>query len=161
MKNTRHRADSIQKLLKRLEKKQDDRVGITTLKGRAVSRSDKNVHLAIAGGIVAIPIANIETVFPLTDSEPTAVRIDVRNPEEIQPLLRVRPGGGVSLPGNEGTLETARNGEKVYTDRKHTVFLGAGTCEYTDTDTTSGLKSDADQCDDSESGPCSADDTHG
>jgi len=153
---------SVQQFLSGLDQRQDDQVGLTTLTGRAVSRSDNNVHLAVRGGIAAIPIANIEEVVFLSRSQPDAVRIAVRDPGVIQSLLSVRsggaPGGGAS---DGGETEEARIGEKVYTDRKYKVYQGVGTCTYTDTDTISTGDGNPDQCDDSEPDNCPADDTSG
>jgi hypothetical protein len=153
---------SVQQLLRGLEQKHDDQVGLTTLTGRAVSRSDNNVHLAVRGGIAAIPITNIEDVVFLSKSQPDAVRIAVRDPAAIQSLLRVRsggaPGGGTS---DDGETADARIGEKVYTDRTYLVYQGVATCTYTDTDTISTGDGNPDQCDDSEPDNCPADDEAG
>lgn len=152
---------SVRQLLDGLEQKQDDQVGLTTLTGRAVSRSDSNIHLAVRGGIAAIPITNIGEVVFLSKSQPDAVRIAVRDPAAIQPLLKVKPNGGPSggTPGGGGTVEEARDGEKVYTDRTYKAYQGVATCTYTDTDTISGGQGQPDQCDDSEPDGCPADDT--
>jgi hypothetical protein len=157
----------IRKLLDHLVERQDDRVGVTALSGRAVSRSATNVHLAVPGGIVAVPIANITGVFTLA-SQPDAVRIEVRNPQQIQPLLQVRPvgsGNGIGSGGGGtkggGTVEAARDGEIVFTDRTFKDYIGVGTCTYTDTDTVSGGQGQPDQCDDSVPDNCPADDTAG
>jgi hypothetical protein len=84
--NSKQQADqSVKKLLDRLEQREDDRVAITSLNGRALSRSsNNNLHLATAGGIVAVPIANIRQVIQLSDSDPVAVRLVVRNPQDIK-----------------------------------------------------------------------------
>jgi hypothetical protein len=162
MTHPRHPNPSVQDLLGRLPEKTDDHVGVTTLMGRAVSRSANNVHVAIAGGIIAVPIANIETVARLAESQPDAVRIVVRNPQEIQPLLRVRPvGGGAPPPAGGGMVEAARDGDKVFTDRTFKDYVGVGTCTYTDTDTISGGHGEPDQCDDCVPDNCPADDTRG
>jgi len=152
---------SVQGLLAGLEQKQDDQVGLSTLTGRAVSRSDSNIHLAVRGGIVAIPIANIDAVVSLSKSQPDAVRIAVRDPAVIKPLLKVMPvgGSGGGASGGGGTVEEARNGERVPTDRTYKVYQGVATCTYTDTDTISGGEGQPDQCDDSEPDSCPADDT--
>src|SRR5262245_1109318 len=98
MKSTQHHDTSVKDLLGRLPEKPDDSVGPTILTGRALSRSADTVHLAIAGGIVGVPIANIETVVTLKGSQDiplNTVQIAVRNPQAIQSLLRV----GAVLPG--------------------------------------------------------------
>jgi hypothetical protein len=162
MTTPQHPDSSVEKLLRHLPEKQDDHVALTTLKGRALSRSANNVHLAIAGGIVAVPIANIESVVPISDSQPDAVRIVVRNPQEIQPILRVRPGGppagdGSTL-GGHGTIEVARDGETIFSDRTFKDYVGVATCTSTDTDTISGGHGEPDACDDSVPDNCPPDD---
>lgn len=148
---------SIQTLLKDLEQKQDELVGVTTLCGRAVSRSTHNIHLAINDGIVAVPIENVERVIPLGNSQPNAIGLVVRNPQEIRPLLKVRPAGPFHGIGSAAgtTVEAARDGDTVLTDRTFKFLQGVGTCVGTDTDTISGGAPD--QCDDVETS-CNADD---
>jgi hypothetical protein len=154
---------SIQKLLEVLDQEADDHVGRTTLTGRAVSRSADNVHLAVRGGIVAVPIANIDEVVSLSRSEPDAVRLAVRDPRAIQPLFRVNSGGslGGGTPGGAGSIDTARDGETIVTDRTWQVYQGVGTCTYTDTDTLSGGNDQPDQLDDCPPDSCPADDEAG
>ena len=83
-------------------------------------------------------------------------------------MLQVRPvgsgngsgsGGGGTKGG--GTVEAARDGEIVFTDRTFKDYIGVGTCTYTDTDTVSGGQGQPDQCDDSVPDNCPADDTAG
>jgi hypothetical protein len=157
------KGESIQKLLDSLEKKPDERVAIKALIGRALSRSDKNLHLAVSGGIVAVPIANIENIVSVTESQADVVRVIVRNPQEIRTLLRARlsqpASGGVILGGvGMGNVETARDGDTVPGNRDYTVNLGVGTCNYTDTDTITGGQGQPDACDGSEATECHADD---
>jgi hypothetical protein len=106
--NSKQQADqSVKKFLDRLEQREDDQVAITSLSGRALSRSsNNNLHLATAGGIVAVPIANIKQVIQLSDSDPVAVRLGVRNPQDIKQLLGVRPAKPFSVDGL-GTTESA------------------------------------------------------
>jgi hypothetical protein len=148
---------SVQKLLEGLEQKPEDRVGLTTLAGRVVSRSANNVHLAVRGGIVAIPIANLETVVFLSDSQPYAVRVTVRSPAAIRPLLRVVPGGILGEGTIGGVATVAREGETFPSDRTWKDYIGVGTCTHTDTDTITGGQLDA--TDDDEVNDCPADDT--
>ena len=159
--DNKHPDSSVQKLLDELDQKQDDRVGVAILHGRAVSRSATNIHLAVRGGIVAVPITSVEEVAFLSKTQPNAVRLAVRNPMAIQALLRAKPvgalGGGIS--GGAGTVETARDGDIVYTNRTFQMYQGVATCTYTDTDTTSGGAGQPDQCDDCEPDSCPADDT--
>src|SRR3984957_14927683 len=73
---------SIKDLLDRLKEKPDEQVGLTALRGRALSRSAHNLHLAISGGIVAVPIANIQEVTSLGKAQPDVVQLLIRNPQE-------------------------------------------------------------------------------
>jgi hypothetical protein len=107
--------------------------------------------LAVHGGIVAIPIANIEEVDILDQAQPNAVRIAVRNPATIQPLLRVKPAGtlGGDASGGLGTVESARDGDTVTSDRKlPPYYIGVTTCTTTDTDTFTGGQGQLDAIDD-------------
>jgi len=157
--NSKQQADqSVKKLLDRLDQREDDQVAITTLKGRALSRSsNNNLHLATAGGIVAVPIANIKQVIQLSDSDPVAVSLVVRNPQDIKSLLGVRPAKPFSGDGL-GTAEFANDGETVPTDRSYKDYIGVGTCTMTDTDTITGGQGQPDACDDTVSDNCPPDD---
>jgi hypothetical protein len=157
---------SVKHLLDRLPEKPDDSVGPTILTGRALSRSADTVHLAIAGGIVGVPIANIETVVPLKGSQHVpmnTVQIAVRNPQAIQSLLRVGAvlPGGVHPSGGGPTVEQKLpDGFVVDTDRNIWVnHVGVGTCTHHDTDTITGGQGEADQLDDYPPDECPADDT--
>jgi hypothetical protein len=152
------RSASVQRLVDGLTHTDDDRVASTVLVGRAVSRSAENIHLAVSGGIVAIPIANIEDVAFISGSQPDSVRMVVRDPAAIQPLLRTNKGG--TAPDGSRTPDDARNANTVLTDRTVTVYEGVATCTYTETDTITGLHGEPDNCDDSERGSCPADDTY-
>ena len=91
MKNALRPSAPIKKFLEGLKQKDDDEIAVTTLKGRALSRSAKNVHLATGVGIVAVPIANIKEVVSLSDAHADLVRVVVKNPKELRQLLGVRP----------------------------------------------------------------------
>jgi hypothetical protein len=146
------------KLLDSLEQKEDDQVALTTLHGRALSRSSINLHMAIGGGMVAIPIVNIKQVIQISDSHPDAVSVIIRNPQDIQPLLAVKPAKPPFSGEGFGNVEAARLGEKVPTNRKSTTMIGVGTCTITETDTITGFHGETDQCDDSETDNCPPDD---
>jgi hypothetical protein len=151
----------IKKLLDRLEQKKDEEVAVTTVKGRAISRSPTNVHLATAAGIVAIPIANIKEVVSLSDAAPDLVRIVVRNPKDMRQLMGVRsawpPAGGSH--GGGGTVVKMEDGETLPTDRNKEINrIGVGTYETTDSDTITGGQGNPDATDDRDDGPISADD---
>ena len=152
-----NRHGSIKALLDRLEEKPNEQVGLTALRGRALSRSADSVHMAVRGGIVAVPIANIEEVTSLGDSQPNVVQLLIRDPRQIHPLLRVRPFNPYGGANGGQTVEAARDGEIVPGDREVTYpGVGVSTCTSTDTDTTSG-NGEADQCDDVDE-TCHADD---
>jgi hypothetical protein len=128
------------------------------LRGRALSRSDSNLHFAVAGGIVAIPIANIQDVTSLGKAQPDVVQVLVRNPQQIQTLLKVRPFNPYGNPSGNGTVEAARDGEVVPGDREVSYpGPGVSTCTSTDSDTTSGGNGMPDQTDDVHE-TCQADD---
>jgi hypothetical protein len=149
---------SIDSLLSRLEAKPDAQVGLATLRGRALSRSPENLHLAVAGGIVAIPIANVERVTSLGKAQPEVVQLLIRNPQQIKSLLSVRPFNPFGSNGGQVTPEDAREGEIVPGNREVSYYgIGVSTCTSSDTDTTSGTNGEPDQCDDVNE-TCHADD---
>jgi hypothetical protein len=149
---------SIKNLLDRLKEKPDEQVGLTALRGRALSRSVHNLHLAIGGGIVAVPIANIQEVTSLGKAQPDVVQLLIRNPQEIQPLLKVRPFNPFGNISGSGSVEAARDGEVVPGDREVSYpGVGVSTCISTDSDTTSGGNGTPDQTDDVQE-TCHADD---
>ena len=163
MKTGHHPDASVQKLLSGLAQKNDDEVAVVTLKGRALSRSTTNVHVATTAGIVAIPIANIEKVVSLSDKQADLVRIVVRNPKDIRQLLGVRPlgpvGGGGSTGGGVIAME---DGEILPTDRNpERLMVGVGTYTETDTDTITGGQGNPDATDDRQTGDGRADDLDG
>jgi hypothetical protein len=157
MKSEQPSDPSIQQLLDHLEQKPDDQVVRTTLIGRALSRSANNVHIAISGGVVAVPISNIEKVTPLSASQPDAVRLVVRNPQEIQTLLRTRPSSGGGKGGGGGTVE-ALDGDTVQTGNSFTFYVGVGTYTAYDTETVTGGDGGLDACDEAETSGGSPDD---
>ena len=150
---------SIKQLLDRLEQKPDDQVVRTTLIGHALSRSANNVHLSISGGIVAVPISNIEKVTHLSASQPDAVRLVVRNPQAIQPLLRTRPSSsGGKGGGGGGTVEALQDGDKFPTGNSHREYVGVGTYTSYDTETVTGGDGNLDASDEPDTSDVSADD---
>jgi hypothetical protein len=79
-------------LLKRVQVQPD--AAKTTLQGRAVSRSDGNLHLATSTGLVAIPIDTIEDVTPLLASgDPNLVAVSVTDHAKVRHLLKVKLTG--------------------------------------------------------------------
>jgi hypothetical protein len=148
---------SIESFLDRLDEKPDDQVGLTALRGRALSRSAQNLHLATSGGIVAVPIANIQEVTLLGD-QPDMVHLLVRNPRQIQPLLKARPFNPFGGSGGSGGVE-ASEARTVYGNNEWGPYNGPGvsTCTSYDTATLSGVDGAPDATDDVEQ-DCHADD---
>jgi hypothetical protein len=150
----------VKTLLDGLPKKADGDVAVVALKGRALSRSETNVHIATAGGIVAVPIANIKEVVSLSDEQADLVRVVVTNPKDIRQLLGVRPAwpgsGGGSTGGSTMAME---DGETLPTDRNpERTDVGVGTFTTTDTDTITGGQGNPDATDDREANGGQADD---
>jgi hypothetical protein len=153
MKGGRRSGASIEKFLDGLKQKNDDDVAVTTLKGRALSRSGANVHLATTAGIVAVPIANIKEVVSLSDAHADLVRVVVKNPKDIRQLLGVRPAGplGVGGPGGGGatTIDDMEDGDTENTERNPvTEYQGVWTGTTYDTDTYTGGQGELDATDD-------------
>jgi hypothetical protein len=160
MKNALRPSAPIKKFLEGLKQKDDDEIAVTTLKGRALSRSAKNVHLATGVGIVAVPIANIKEVVSLSDAHADLVRVVVKNPKELRQLLGVRPAWPTGSGGSGGgVVAMMEDGETIPTDRyPETTYVGVGTYITTDTDTITGGQGNPDATDDREANGGGADD---
>ena len=138
---------TLQKLLNDLARKKDDEVAVITLTGRALSRSAKNLHVAVSSGIVAVPIGNIEQMVTLAGSRPGMIRFVVRNPSDIRPLLSVGP----ILPGPTNEAEDPELPDGVVRtvlEIKGFHDVGVNTCDLYATDTASGQDGNLDQSDD-------------
>ena len=134
-------------LLARLDSRSDDAVAMRTFQGRALSKSDTNLHLAVRTGIVAVPLANVVKVMPIRGTK-DMVRIVVRNPEEVRSLLRVTP----QAAAGDGTAVGLRRGEFIGKG-----FVGVATCNFYDTPTVTG--EEGDDTSDDEDSDCEADDS--
>lgn len=147
---------SLKTVLGGIPRKDDKQVASVTISGRALSRSDKNVHVAVSSGIVAVPIGNIDKAVSVPGSKPDIVRLVVRNPHEIQSLLGVRP----VLQGTNQSAEAAQEGETVQGELLVSGVWGVGvqTCNLYSSDTITGGEGNADACDDTETDDCRADD---
>ena len=113
-----------------------------TLQGRATSRSETNLHLAVSSGIVAIPIDEIEDVVPLsTTTDPTLVSVLVKDASKVRHLLKVQStmgaaeGSGSQAAGTQVARERGLGGSSG---------LGSDTATpgWTDTVTISGGRLD-------------------
>jgi hypothetical protein len=163
MENAEHRDNSVKNLLGRLPEKADNSVGRTILTGRALSRSADTVHLAIASGIVGVPIANIETVIPVVGYKvpPNLVQIAIRNPQEIRSLLSIGTVLASGVISGVATPDVLPDGFLVDNGTFVAQGIGVSTCVYTNTDTVSGGQGELDQSDDCYPTSCSVDDTQG
>src|SRR5262249_26724968 len=139
---------TLQTLLDDLERKKDDEVAVITLTGRALSRSAKNLHVAVSTGIVAVPIANIQQMVTLAGSRPGIIRFVVRNPSDIRSLLGVGPIFP-SPPTNEAWDPELPDGVvEGMLEIQGFHDVGVNTCDLHSTDTVSGGDGNLDQSDD-------------
>lgn len=85
----------VSELLEKLQVRPD--AAKITLQGRATSRSETSLHLAVSTGIVAIPLGEIEDVTPLRPtSDPTMVSVLVRDNTKVRHLLKVQSTMGTA-----------------------------------------------------------------
>jgi hypothetical protein len=136
-------------LLKRMQMQPD--AAKSTLQGRAVSRSDGNLHLATSTGLVAIPTDAIDDVKPLLASgDANLVMISVKDSAKVRHLLKLTltddgEGGGAAPEAGAPAAALRRGGRFG-----GTFGVGGGfmlppifTCDsftndYLDTETISG-----------------------
>jgi hypothetical protein len=136
-------------LIGRLPKRPDDEVAILAIEGKALSKNDANLHLALPSGLVAIPLDSIVKVTSVPGTK-EIVRMVVRNPDGIRHLLRVPTRTALSQAG--GGEPATQRGEKIGSG----WGVGVETCDYYDTETATGEEG-FDACDDEEA-VCQADD---
>jgi len=85
-----HPNPSLAELLQRLEDRATEGLARVRLDGHAVSKSADSLHLAISSGLVAIPLSEVEDVFPIFGApSPEWVSVVVRSADRIQYLRRI------------------------------------------------------------------------
>jgi hypothetical protein len=136
-------------LIDRLPTRSDDEVAVQVIEGRALSKSETSVHLALTTGLVAVPLASIIRVTSVPGTK-DIVRLVVRNPDGIRHLLRVTRTTSTAFAG-----PGVQRGEKIGGD-----ILGPGvsTCDYYDTETATG--EDGFDASDDEEAVCQNDDVY-
>ena len=75
-----------------------------SFQGKALGKSGDSLHVAVETGIVAIPLAEIEGIRPISGRTPIEVWIDVRNGDRITQLRRVPDLVHVDRPVWPGTV---------------------------------------------------------
>jgi hypothetical protein len=120
-------------LIGRLPSRADDEVAILAIEGRALSKSDTSLHLAIPTGLIAIPLDSIMKATSVPGTK-EIVRLVVRNPGAIRHLLRVVPRGGTSGQATGGGVVAQQRGELLGSG----WGAGVNTCDYYNTETITG-----------------------
>jgi hypothetical protein len=128
--------------------------------GRAVGKSSDSLHVAVASGIVAIPLSEIEDLRPIEGATPTEVMIDVANGDQITHLRRIPDdvhGFSGSLPWGGGDFGPGgplgppvwwppRGGDFPNVNPEANASSSTGECNGIDTTTAHG--GEPDQTDD-------------
>lgn len=131
----------ISDFLEKLEMKKTSGLARLTLDGKALSKSENSITLAIDSGLVEIPISEIESVIPFGDaSNKDFVSITIQNANNIKHLLRVKPKS--TLHGSDGfrTLSTATMSQVC----QPTVTITGGSPDATDDSTCTSSIDDED-----------------
>ena len=90
----------LEELLSRLPSVEDSQ--LLTYEGKAVSRDKAHLHLAVASGVVAIPLSDITEVKPLSDHPSNIVSVNVKSTDGIKHLRQVSGLRGRGLGGFGG-----------------------------------------------------------
>jgi hypothetical protein len=103
-------------LLARLETQAEEGLNRVVLEGHAVGKGADSLHLAIASGVVAIPLSEIEDVKPTFGApSPDWVSVVVRNGDRVEFLRRIGQfPGDIPTPGAGQAVE--RVGTRVCVD---------------------------------------------
>ena len=141
-------------LLGRLESKAIDGYGRMSFQGRALGKTDENLHVAVETGIVAIPLAEIEGIRQIAGRSATEIWIDVKNGDRITQLRRVPDIAHIERPVWPGTypdpgpLVWPGKGGIPDTGVPHTGAASSSTGGCDGIDTTCASGGVADQTDD-------------
>ena len=81
---------TLEELLNKLEARAEDGFARVVFVGRALSKSKENLHLAVATGVLSIPISEIESISPISDIPQNAdhVYVGVKNADRVKHLFR-------------------------------------------------------------------------
>jgi hypothetical protein len=123
---------TLDELLKRLDSVPDKGASRATYTGRAVSKSNKHLRLAIDTGVIAIPLDSIDRVTPLSPGDTTIVRVEVREATNVTHVVHADPV-------HRESMVSAMRAARPIIIRGPIVITG-------DTDTITGGRPDA--CDD-------------
>jgi hypothetical protein len=106
-------------------KKDDEVVPAQEFEGRAVSRSDDTLHLAIRTGVVNIPLSSVESVTPISATDDELVRVTVsQGAPRVKHAFRVADRPTETGPGPEiGIGEKRMDAARAYAD---TATLSGG-----------------------------------
>jgi hypothetical protein len=122
----------LSKLLEHLPTRRDDEVAIRVIEGRALSKNETSLHLALPTGLVAVPLDSITRVTSVPGTK-DIVRLVIRGHADIRHLLRVATRTTTGQVVGSGPV--THRGEQIGSG-----ILGPGvsTCDYYDTDTITG-----------------------
>lgn len=141
-------------ILDSLPTRSDDDVAVVLIEGRALSKNETNLHLALRTGLVAVPLDSISSVTSVPGAN-GFVRLVVRSPANIRHLLRV-VRRNVEADEEDGGDDdgTTQRGELIVSG---IPGVGVSTCDYYDKETLTGQDGNYDASDSFELA-CHADD---
>jgi hypothetical protein len=144
--------DHLSDILAPLPTRSDDDVAVLLIEGRALSKNETNLHLALPTGLVAVPLDSISRVTSVPGTN-GIVRLVVRSPANIRQLLNVvRHDVEADEEENVGGYGDTQRGELLGSG----PGVGVSTCDYYNTETLTGQ--DGYDASDDEEPVCRADD---
>ena len=90
------------RVLDKLETRSAEGYGVLSFRAKAVGKTEDSIHLAVATGIISVPLQEVIAVKPIPGQSPLHIVIDVRNGDRITHLRRVPDP--VSRPVIPGTV---------------------------------------------------------
>jgi len=107
-----------------------------TYEGRAVSRDKENLHLAVSSGVIAIPLADIGGVKPLSGQSNDIVSVTLKSADRVR---QIRSAGAMGRRGGLGGFGGFGGFGGVFGNSGDTFSNG----RYIDSATASGGRADA------------------
>lgn len=117
--------------LKSLDDERDENIARLVFSGRALSKSDSNLHMCTSSGVVLIPIDEIEDVERVYEKiDRNLVNVTVRNADAVRHVLQIeqlRDTPGAAPAADDGPMDLTHFDHGTATDQ---MILDA--CDATD-----------------------------
>jgi hypothetical protein len=123
---------NINTVLQRLKDRSEEGLAKLVYTGKALSKSDTHLHLAVSSGIVLIPIAEIDSIaYVYKDFNEDYLHVTVKNADRVRHALRreqLRDSGGSGAAASSAGADQAFHFEHSTVTSTTENFYNADAC---------------------------------